>query len=141
MIDKIIDDIDSMLLNEEEIEPDGNFLTWWRENVVSKNVVGLSEDGVGKTDYGDLNEYLYNAGTYFLYLYIPEDKIKKLPYHIRKKIRKQSEVYDYCKKCFCPEYGGIYGSEEDLQRIIYDGIRKDFAGKTPDDVIEAGTYC
>ena len=102
------------------------------------NVVGLQQDGkIGATvkeDYGDLNKYLYDGGTYFLYLYIPEEKRSSLPYKIRRKIRKQQQVYDYCKKCFCAENGGIYGSEADMQRIIRDGIKEDFKGQTPEQV-------
>ena len=137
-IDKIIDDIDAMLLNEDkEIDPEVEFVDWWQKEVVEKNVVGLSEDGIGATvkeDYGDLNKYLYDGGTYFLYLYIPEKKRALLPYRIRRKIRKQQEVYDYCKKCFCPEYGGIYGSEADMQRVIRAGIMEDFNMK-PENVV------
>ena len=138
-IDKIIADIDAMMMSGEEIEPEGDILTWWTKEVVDKNTVGLNADKVGAAygqDFGDLNEYLYNAGTYFLYLYIPKSKYSKLPYIIRKRIAKQQEVYDYCKLCFCPEYGGIYGSEEDMKRIIRTGIIKDFKGETPENVIK-----
>ena len=136
-VDKIIDDIDAMLLSDDkDIDPEVEFVDWWTEEVVNKNVVGLSEEGIGATvkeDYGDLNKYLYDGGTYFLYLYIPKDKYAKLPYRIRKKIRKQQEVYEYCKKCFCPEYDGIYGSEEDMKRVIRSGIIEDF-GQTPENI-------
>ena len=139
-VDKIIDDIDTMLLSEDkEIDPEVEFVDWWQKEVVEKNVVGLSEEKIGATvkeDYGDLNKYLYDGGTYFLYLYIPEKKRALLPYRIRRKIRKQQEVYDYCKKCFCPEYGGIYGSEADMQRVIRAGIMEDFKEK-PESVIQA----
>ena len=137
-IDKIIDDIDAMLLSDDKnIDPEVEFVDWWQKEVVEKNVVGLSDGRVGATittDYGDLNKFLYDGGTYFLYLYIPENKRASLPYRIRRKIRKQQEVYDYCKKCFCPEYGGIYGSEADMQRVIRSGIMEDFSEK-PEDVV------
>lgn len=136
-VDKIIDDIDAMLLSDDKnIDPEVEFVDWWQKEVVEKNVVGLSDGRVGATittDYGDLNKYLYDGGTYFLYLYIPEKKRASLPYRIRKKIRKQQEVYDYCKKCFCPEYGGIYGSEADMQRVIRAGIIEDFK-QTPENI-------
>ena len=136
-VDKIIDDIDAMLLSDDKnIDPEVEFVDWWQKEVVEKNVVGLSDGRVGATittDYGDLNKYLYDGGTYFLYLYIPENKRASLPYRIRRKIRKQQEVYDYCKKCFCPEYGGIYGSEADMQRVIRAGIIEDFK-QTPENV-------
>ena len=140
LVDSIIDDIDAMVASGDIQEQAGDFAEWWKKTVVDGNVVGLQQDGkIGATikeDYGDLNKYLYDGGTYFIWLYFPKEKRNELPYRIRRKIRKQQEVYDYCKKCFCPEYGGIYGSEETMQRIIRNGIKEDFKGSTPEEVCE-----
>jgi len=140
LVDSIIDDIDAMVASGDIQEQTGEFAEWWKKTVVDGNVVGLQQDGkIGATikeDYGDLNKYLYDGGMYFLYLYIAEEKRSSLPYKIRRKIRKQQEVYDYCKKCFCAENGGIYGSESDMQRIIRDGIKEDFKGQTPEEVLD-----
>ena len=140
LVDSIIDDIDVMISSGDIAEQSGDFANWWKKVVVSGNVVGLQQDGkVGATtkgDYGDLNKYFDEAGTYFLWLYFPKEKRNTLPYKIRRKIRKQQQVYDYCKKVFCKENGGIYGSEEDMQRIIRAGIKDDFKGRTPEQVCE-----
>lgn len=138
-LDGYIEDIDAMLSSGDVTEQGSDFSEWWKSVVVGGNVVGLQQDGkIGATvkeDYGDLNKYLYDGGTYFLYLYVPADKLASLSYRIRRKIKKQQEVYNYCKKNFCAEYGGIYGSEETMQRVIRSGIKEDFKGKTPEQII------
>ena len=137
-VNEIIDVVDNMMSAGDAPEMSGSFKNWFTEKILGGNVVGLNEvSGVGATvtkDYGDLNKYLYDGGTYFLYLYIPEEKLSELPYVFRKKRRKQQEVYNYCKKVFCKEYGGIYGDESTMQKVIRTGIIEDFQGEMPEQV-------
>lgn len=142
MVDDIIAKIDDML-ESGQYTTVGDVYNWWMETIVKQNVVGLPEDvreyvsGIGATirkDYGELNKYLYDGGTYFLYLFMTEKQLSKSTYAIRKRRRKQEEVYDYCRKCFCYEYGGIYGNEQDMVNVITAGIIEDF-GATPEEVV------
>lgn len=148
-VDDMIAVIDDMVATGEYTEPDeSEFWDWWKERVVEASQEGLNKEqqealisaeaqaqkigATVKEDYGDLNKYLYDGGTYFIYLYVAEDKLKDLTYVMRKKRRKQQEVYDYCRKCFT----SIYGSEEAMQRVIRSGIIEDF-GIQPEEVIES----
>ncbi len=114
----------------------GDFYDWWLQVIVPANrpaltdkeqarsiqfFAGEKQQPVGdagedryKKMYGDIGVYLYNSAEYFLYLYIPEIKRPTLPYSLRKKIKKQQEVYDYCKRVFL----SLYGSEDDMQSVI-----------------------
>lgn len=147
-VDNLIVVTDEMVSTGEYTEPtDSAFWEWWQTEVVKGAKEGLDKEQqeallaaeasakpVGATittDYGDLNKYLYDGGTYFIYLYMPENRLSELTYAMRKKRRKQQEVYEYCKKCFT----SIYGSEEAMQRVIRSGIVEDF-GVQPEDVLE-----
>lgn len=133
-VNEIIEAIDS-IISDGAKSVDSELYKWLQENIIARDAVGVS--GIGATvtkDYGDLNKYLYNGGTYFLYLFTPSDAKSHMTDIMKKRARKQAELYNYCKKCFCPEYGGIYGSEADMQAIIRTGIIEDF-GHTPEDVM------
>lgn len=142
MVNDIVEKMENMLASGH-IYIETQEAAWWNANVTNKNKVGLSPEvrekisGIGATikeDYGELNKYLYDGGTYFLYLFMTEQQLSKASYAIRKKSKKQAEVYNYCKNCFCKEYGGVYGSEEDMINIIRAGIIEDF-GETPEHVV------
>lgn len=130
-------------------ESAGDFARFWLEVILPGNRYALSKDeqakskdffeskGVGdsleqfKKDYGDIGEYLYKSGDYFLYLYIPESKVNTLPYFLKKKIKKQRELYEYVLRVF----SSIYGEESDLQRIIRTRIVAQFKD-TPENVVK-----
>lgn len=147
-VDNLIVAIDDMVATGELTEPENSaFWDWWKTEVLRGAKEGLDKkqqeallaaeanaQPVGATvkdDYGDLNKYLYDGGTYFIYLYVPEERLTDLTYAMRKKRRKQQEVYDYCRKCFT----SIYGTEEAMQRVIRSGIVEDF-GAQPEEVVE-----
>ena len=131
-LDRVWDSLSTAFNRGEDSEVHGTFVRYWMESIVPNNRQALSPSeisaskaffenkGVGdsaddyKRLYGDIGEYLYNSADYFLYLYIPEEKVAKLPYVLRTKVRKQREVYNYVRNVFT----GLYGSENDLQRII-----------------------
>lgn len=147
-VDNLIVAIDDMVATGELTETENSaFWEWWQTEVLRGAKEGLDKkqqeallaaeanaQKIGATvkdDYGDLNKYLYDGGTYFIYLYVPEERMTDLTYAMRKKRRKQQEVYDYCRKCFT----SIYGTEEAMQRVIRSGIVEDF-GAQPEDVIK-----
>ena len=126
---------------------DKEFVEWFDYNIVKRNKVGLSKEeqermqqalektnGVGVVDEQwmkdkRISEYLLKAGTYFLYTYLTPDQLSKLPGVFKIKKKKQLTTYNYCKQVFVD----VYGSEDEMQDIIYSGIVKQF-GVTPQDV-------
>lgn len=127
----------------------GDFYKWWLSFVIPNNRYGLPEtkqqqliqalkpQNIGATeddfkrDYGDIGVYLYNSADYFLYLWIPENKTARLPYFLKKKIRKQQEIYRYVSQVFT----ALYGGEEDMQRIMRTRIIAQ-TGHTPEEAID-----
>lgn len=128
----------------------GDFVKWWLSFVIPNNRQGLTPTeqsrlesalknpkGVGDSEaefkrlYGDIGVYLYNASDYFLYTWIPADKVKRLPYFLRKKVDKQREVYRYVLQVF----EALYGGEEDMRRILRTRIIAQ-CGHTPEDVVD-----
>lgn len=124
------------------VQRDTTFTKWYSRVVLSRNVVGLTnaqqqraeqalKQGVSGADYGDISKYLNDAGEYFLYLYFSSAQLAKLGSRFRIKAKKQKEVYDYCKRIFVQ----LYGSEDDMKRIIRNGIIQRF-NATPEEVVE-----
>ena len=127
----------------------GDFYKWWLSFVIPNNRYGLPEtkqqqliqalkpQNIGATeddfkrDYGDIGVYLYNSADYFLYLWIPAAKEARLPYFLKKKIRKQQEIYRYVSQVFT----ALYGGEEDMQRIMRTRIIAQ-TGHTPEEAID-----
>lgn len=125
----IISDVD----NGTTYQNDEEFTGWWKENVVDLNKVGLSkeqqlaieranDEGVGATISGDLNTYLSDAKSYFLYTFIPDNEVKGWPKVIQDRRKKQLEIYNYC----LPVYKELNGTEASMQRIIRSSIYNTF---------------
>lgn len=74
----------------------------------------------------DISGLLTQCGKYFIYLYFTDEELKKLPAVFREKRNKQLEIYWFVSDKFV----GVYGSQDDLDRIIYTGIVSD-TGQTP----------
>lgn len=87
-------------------------------------------EGIGKVDWTqyqggdwlenpDLAKYLTDGATYFLYTYFTDEQLAQLPTTVFKRKRiGQMRIYNYCLRMFVD----VYGSEEDMQRIIRAGI-------------------
>ena len=123
---------------------DQAFAIWWNKTIMARNQVGLTEaeqeatrktlkkrasqiKGIGKIDPNwqndpNINNYLLNAGEYFLYTYLTEDQLKRVPAVFTIKKNYQNRVYNYCKAYFTAQYG----SEEEMRSIIRAGIIKTF---------------
>lgn len=128
------------LMENDAIAAGSEFMAWWRENVLDKNVVGLSDEQQqavretlqkgsvnGWEDDADLSQYLNEAGNYFAYTYFTKSQLSKLPYVFTRKKNVQLATYEKCKLGFV----GVYGSEEDMRNIIRAGAMRQL-GDTPE---------
>lgn len=141
ILGSILDDIERFNPNDV-MEVDSAFVRWYFDNVLVLNKVGLTPEQQeagnavlngsvsGTSDYGDISEYLNNAGSYFLYLYFTDEQIRHLPRIFAIKQRKQKEVYNYCLKV----YSSIYGDENSLRRILRNGIISEYR-ESPENVV------
>lgn len=131
--------VNSAVSRGEGGQNDGEFIEWWNKAVIPYNRQGFTPQqqaqtkqfvathavsGVGDINhpYGDITDYIYNSGEYFLYLFIPTTQAAKLPLFLQEKIKKQREVYDYVKKVFT----SLYGTEDTLQELIRTNIKAQF---------------
>lgn len=147
-LDSLLDRFRDLMQEDELKADDPEFMEWWKKTVCERNKVGLNTDarqatkkalvqaanGIGEVDESwkedaDISEYLLNAGTYFQYLYFTQEQLAKLPKIIAERQKAQKRIYNYCKAYFV----SIYGSEEEMQGIIRDGIIKDF-GMQPEEM-------
>ena len=127
-------------------DTDEEFLMWWHKTVMERNITGLNFGqqqnarkalkkgieaikGIGAVDWkkysdgkwlenADLAQLLTAGADYFIYTYFTDEQLAKLPAVFKLKHKYQMKTYNYCKQCFVD----IYGSEEDMQRIIVAGI-------------------
>lgn len=133
------------LMENDAIAAGSEFMAWWRENVLDKNVVGMSKEDQeelrstlqkgsvnGWEDDADLSQYLNEAGNYFAYTYFTKSQLSKLPYVFTRKKNVQLAVYEKCKDGFV----GVYGSEEDLRNVIRAGAMRQL-GDTPENFCNA----
>lgn len=142
-LDTLYMEIETAFQNGNNYTIKSAFTEWFSENVVDQNYQGftpaeqqkaetilktLSNGSVSGTD-SDASELLFNCGGYYLYLFMDEDKAKKLPYVIYKKWKKEKEVYNYVHH----EYDKLM-SKDAVDKIIYTGICKQY-NHTPDYVI------
>lgn len=115
---------------------------WWNNTIIpasqtpalSPEKQKASEEFFAKSisgPTGDFSVYLDDAGSYFLYMYIPESEISKYPFVIRARRAKEIELYNYVVYCAKP----LYGSVEAIDEIIYTGIVKKY-NAFPEDVIK-----
>lgn len=149
-LDGLLDRFHDLMQEDGLKVDDPEFMEWWKKTVCERNKVGLNTDarkatkkalvqaakGIGEVDESwkedaDISEYLLNAGTYFQYLYFTPEQLAKLPKIIAERQKAQKRIYNYCKAYFV----SIYGSEEEMQGIIRDGIVKDF-GVQPEEMCE-----
>lgn len=144
-LDELIQKFNELLNDGQPIQyANADFMNWWIENIIGRNHVGLDKEeqditkktlkkfacqikGIGTIDPNwqkdpNIGNYLLNAGTYFLYRYLSDAQIAKLPAIFKFKKNYQNRIYNYCKAYFV----GIYGSEAEMQSVIRSGIIKEF---------------
>lgn len=138
-VDELIDSIQGLINSGDCEAKDSAFVDWWKKDILPYNKQGLSQEqrerakkffakrrgavsGDSWKDNEDLNKYLNDGGTYFIYTYFTEEQLKRLPVVFRIKRDKQQEVYNYCKQVFVP----VYGSEADMRRVIANSIKFKF---------------
>lgn len=149
-LDELLGKFDEAVADSTPVQnTDQAFMDWWQETVVARNKVGLNFGqeqnarkalkagaekikqikGIGKVDWTqyqggdwlenpDLAKYLTDGATYFLYTYFTDAQAESLPAAFRKKRLGQKKIYNYCLSLF----RDVYGSEQDMQRIIRAGI-------------------
>ncbi len=146
-LDELLDRANTAFTDDTEIKSvDPEFDKWFDTYIIKRNKVGLDKEqrekiesiiskGVKKvsgTDWeenADLAEYLNKGSEYFLYIYLTDEQLRKLPSVFRLKRQKQVRTYNYCKQLFVD----VYGSEEEMQEIIGAGIVNYFQ-ETPEQV-------
>lgn len=153
-LDDLIEKFGEMMQDDglQLLDFNTNFIIWYQQNIIARNKVGLSKEEqnrmqqalestkpVGDVDEkwmedNRISEYLLKAGTYFLYTYLTADQLGKLPAVFKVKKQKQIRTYNYCKQVFVD----VYGSEAEMQDIIYSGIVKEF-GDTPQNICDGFT--
>lgn len=151
-LEELIGKFNELLNDGQPIQyANADFMNWWIKNIIGRNHVGLDKkeqdetkkilkkaagqiSGIGKIDPNwkydpNIGNYLLNAGEYFLYRYLSDAQLAKLPAIFRYKKQTQNRIYNYCKAYFV----GIYGSEAEMQSVIRSGIIKEFKN-TPEQI-------
>ena len=122
----------------------GEFIAWYIRNIISNNYNDAPEDASAKlrtyernsvgslnpSDYKDLATYVADNGAYFLYLFIGDENIHKYNSTIRKRYRKEKQVYEY----MCINCEGVY-TEDTVYDMLYAGCTQHYS-MTPEQKIE-----
>lgn len=137
--------IEQALSDDKMYAKSGDIYKWFTTDIAQHNDVLFSPEqqkkiaaainsisGVGATDFGSLTEYIEQAGQYFLYRFIPENKRSGLSGTIKNRIKKQDEFYQYVLNNFVP----AYGTQADLDRLIRTNIISNYK-TTPEKAVEA----
>lgn len=147
-LDDLIEKANAGYKDEMPCQAPEKFMIWWNKTVMERDKVGLDKEqqatikkaaksikGIGANDEwknnAELAEYLTRGSEYFLYTYMTDEQLKKLPSVFRVKKQKQIATYNYCKALFVD----VYGSEDEMLDIIYAGII-DYFQATPEEVCE-----
>ena len=159
-LDELLGKFDEAVADSTPVQgTDQAFMDWWQQTVVVRNKVGLNFGqeqlarkalkqaaqqikGIGKVDWSqyqngdwmenpDLAKYLTDGATYFIYTYFTDEQVKQLPAVFQTKRLRQKKTYAYCLQMFVD----VYGSEQDMQRIIRAGII-DTMECTPEEFVE-----
>ena len=145
------DNLDNLITHLQDKMTSGNsnpqetdFLSWWKTYIIPNSKQGFTEKQrlqakritkkiSGTDEEKDPSDMLFNCGGYYLYMYIDDREMKKLPYQVYKKAQKQKEVYRYVHTC----YDDLM-PKEDVDNIITAGICKQYK-HTPEYVIKSLT--
>lgn len=154
-LDQLLAKAETGYADEATPEVESDFVTWYQQNVIDRNRIVIpakereeirsvlkksvaKKQSIGDLDWrnnAELSEYLLKGSEYFLYTYFTDAQLNRLtakqrrPFAIKRK--KQRKTYDYCKSLFV----GVYGSENEMRRIIRSGIINYFT-VTPENVCE-----
>lgn len=140
-LDGLIATFDSMFATEDMARYTGTFTRWWNDNVLDNNWNGASEEEVRRyaelrssqgtgsldpDDYNSLSAYVYDNGAYFVYFFMGDEKIKKYNSTIRKRYRKEQEVF----RIICTNCDGVF-SDSTVRNMLYTGCTQHY-GMTPE---------
>lgn len=124
---------------------DVEFFNWWQKNVVetSYNAMSVEEKeryisyfssnkvgAISTNSEGGMAEEIINSGSYFLYIFIGDEEIKKYNSKIQKRYKKEVEMYEWC----CTMLNGMYSPSQVLT-LARTGVTKNYKA-TPERVIE-----
>lgn len=116
--------------SEQKLTTSGTFVEWYEKAIVAENYNEAPQDAPSRLrraeresigsldpkDYKDLATYVADNGSYFLYMFIGESKIGSYSSTIKKRYRKELEMYDaICKQC-----AGVYTAET-VYNMLYAG--------------------
>lgn len=132
-------EFDIRMQSAEDILFYGNFTEWWEESIIGQNVNETTAQQ--KENYenykaseginggpADVDQKIYDAGPYFLYLWLPENE--DFSDTIRKRRQKEYEYYQW----LCAYSYGIY-EPKTIWNMCYAGTVRHY-GKTPKKVFE-----
>ena len=117
---------------------------WFVEDIVSADYVGLNEEqieavrevidsqnAVSGSTTQDAGKKLFEAGGYYLYLYLTRKEAIKIGKTVDSKRSKEDSVYNFVLK----GYDEIYNGKDDIDQVIYSGICRAY-GHTPEYVVK-----
>lgn len=122
----------------------GEFVDWYEEKIIANNyndvpagatqrLRELERQKMGSLDpsgYKDLATYVADAGIYFLYMFIGEKDIKRYSAIIRKRYRKELDMFDVV----CINCDGVY-DRDTVYDMLYAGCTA-YYEMTPEQKIE-----
>lgn len=121
----------------------GEFVDWWEEHIINNNyndapgaaqrLRAYEQETVGSlnpSDYRDLATYVADNGAYFLYMFIGDKNIGSYSSTIRKRYRKELEIFNY----ICVQCKGVY-DEATVYDLLYAGCTEHYK-MTPEDKIK-----
>lgn len=124
---------DNFFLTDTESST-GAIVDWWEQHIINNNYNDASgaaqrfkayrRDKIGSLDpkdYNDLATYVADSGAYFLYMFIGDRKIGSYNSSIRKRYRKELEMFNY----LCVQCKGVY-DEATVYDLLYAGCTEHY---------------
>lgn len=124
---------DNFFLTDTESST-GAIVDWWEQHIINNNYNDASgaaqrfkayrRDKIGSLDpkdYNDLATYVADSGAYFLYMFIGDRKIGSYNSSIRKRYRKELEIFNY----LCVQCKGVY-DEATVYDLLYAGCTEHY---------------
>lgn len=122
----------------------GEFVDWYEQKIIANNyndapqgatqrLREFERQNIGSLDpsgYRDLASYVADAGIYFLYMFIGEKDIKRYSAIIRKRYRKELDMFDVV----CINCDGVY-DRDTVYDMLYAGCSAHY-NMTPEQKIE-----